>query len=364
MGSLKDVMQLTPEEDEEACIYAMQLSGGSVLPMALKAATELQILETIVKAGPGAELSPADIAAQLPTENPGAAAVMVDRILRLLAAFRVVSCTVEDGDDGRPSRKYAAAPVCKYLTKNDDGVSLAALALLNQDKVLMECWYYLKDAVLEGSIPFNKAYGKTAFEYPSTDARFNHVFNEGMRSHSTIFTKKLLQNYRGFDDVKVLVDVGGGTGATLRMITSEHPHIKGINFDLPHVISDAPPCPGVDHVSGDMFETIPSGGDAIFMKWILHDWSDEHCAKLLKNCWKALPEDGKVIAVESILPVVPEPSPLAQSVCIGDLVMLAYNPGGRERTQKELQHLAREAGFSGFNFTYVFATTWVIEFTK
>ncbi|RZS00940.1 hypothetical protein BHM03_00030722 [Ensete ventricosum] len=244
MGSLKDVMQLTPEEDEEACIYAMQLSGGSVLPMALKAATELQILETIVKAGPAAELSPADIAAQLPTENPGKAAVMVDRILRLLSAFRVVSCTVKDGDDGRPSRKYAAAPVCKYLTKNEDGVSVAALNLLNQDKVLMECWYYLKDAVLEGGIPFNKAYGMTAFEYPSTDARFNQVFNEGMRSHSTIFTKKLLQNYRGFDDVKVLVDVGGGTGATLHMITSEHPHIKGINFDLPHVISDAPPCPG------------------------------------------------------------------------------------------------------------------------
>lgn len=100
------------------------------------------------------------------------------------------------------------------------------------------------------------------------------------------------------------------------------------------------------------------------MQWILHDWSDEQCERLLKNCWKALPEDGKVIAVESLVPVVPEASPIAQSVCIGDLVMLAYNPGGRERTQKEFQHLAREAGFSGFNFTYVFAATWVIEFTK
>ncbi|CAL9069011.1 tricetin 3',4',5'-O-trimethyltransferase-like [Musa acuminata AAA Group] len=363
MGSIKDVLQLTPDEDEEACLYAMQLLGGSVLGMTLKAAVELKLLETIVRAGPGAVLSPSEIAAQLSTDNPQAA-VMVDRILRLLAAFRVVSCTVEAGDGGRASRKYGAAPVCKYLTKNEDGVSIAALGLADHDKVLMESWYYLKDAVLEGGIPFDKAYGMTAFEYPGTDARFNQVFNEGMRNHSTIFTRKLLQKYRGFDDVKVLVDVGGGTGGTLRLITSEHPHIKGVNFDLPHVISDAPPSPGVEHVSGDMFESVPTEGDAIFMKWILHDWSDEHCLKLLKNCWRALSEDGKVIVMENVMPVVPKPTPQAQNACVSDLVMLAYNPGGRERTEEEFQDLAREAGFLGFKFTYVFAGSWVIEFTK
>ncbi|RRT75769.1 hypothetical protein BHE74_00011628 [Ensete ventricosum] len=106
----------------------------------------------------------------------------------------------------------------------------------------------------------------TVFEYHGTEPRFNKLFNECMRNHSTILMKKLLETYRGFDDVKVLVDVGGGTGATIHMITSKHPHIKGINFDLPHVISNAPPYPGVEHVSGDMFERVPSGGDAIFMK--------------------------------------------------------------------------------------------------
>ncbi|THU47857.1 hypothetical protein C4D60_Mb09t20070 [Musa balbisiana] len=382
MGSIKDVLQLTSEEDEEACLYAMQLLGGSVLGMTLKAAVELKLLETIVRAGPGAVLSPSEIAAQLSTDNPQAA-IMVDRILRLLAAFRVVSCTVEAGDGGRASRKYGAAPVCKYLTKNEDGVSIAALSLIGRfyfNVPVNDGWYYLKDAVLEGGIPFDKAYGMTAFEYPGTDARFNQVFNEGMRNHSTIFTRKLLQKYRGFDDVKVLVDVGGGTGGTLRMITSEHPHIKGVNFDLPHVISDAPPYPGVEHVSGDMFESVPTEGDAIFMKvkfssarkmilltdlkWILHDWSDEHCLKLLKNCWRALSEDGKVIVVESVMPVVPKPTPQAQNACVSDLVMLAHNPGGRERTEEEFQDLAREAGFLGFKFTYVFAGSWVIEFTK
>ena len=104
--------------------------------------------------------------------------------------------------------------------------------------------YYLKDAVLEGGVPFQKAYGMTVFEHHGTDPRFNKLFNECMRNHSTILMKKLLETYRGFDDVKVLVDVGGGTGATIHMITAKHPHIKGINFDLPHVISTAPPYPG------------------------------------------------------------------------------------------------------------------------
>ena len=103
----------------------------------------------------------------------------------------------------------------------------------------------MKDAVLEGGIPFNKAYGMTAFEYHGTDPRFNKVFNKGMADHSTITMKKILETYTGFESLKSLVDVGGGTGAVINMIVSKHPTIKGINFDLPHVIEDAPSYPGI-----------------------------------------------------------------------------------------------------------------------
>lgn len=105
--------------------------------------------------------------------------------------------------------------------------------------------YYLKDAILDGGIPFNKAYGMTAFEYHGTDPRFNKVFNRGMADHSTITMKKILETYRGFEGLNTLVDVGGGTGAVLGMIISKYPSIKGINFDLPHVIEDAPSLPGM-----------------------------------------------------------------------------------------------------------------------
>lgn len=62
-----------------------------------------------------------------------------------------------------------------------------------------------------------------------------------MYNHTTIVVKKTLEVYKGFEPkIKQLVDVGGGLGVTLNLITSKYPHIKGINFDLPHVIKRYP----------------------------------------------------------------------------------------------------------------------------
>lgn len=88
-------------------------------------------------------------------------------------------------------------------------------------------------------------YGIHAFEYPAVDARFNNVFNNAMVNHTTIVIKELLKCYHGFENLKQLVDVGGGLGITLNMIVSKHPTVKGINFDLPHVIRHAPVYPGM-----------------------------------------------------------------------------------------------------------------------
>lgn len=85
----------------------------------------------------------------------------------------------------------------------------------------------------------------TAFEYAETDQRFNHVFNQAMSNHTTLIMKKILDKYKGFEGFKVLVDVGGGIGVTLNIITSKYPHIKGINFDLPHVLAEAPSYTGM-----------------------------------------------------------------------------------------------------------------------
>ncbi|GFP93708.1 caffeic acid 3-o-methyltransferase 1 [Phtheirospermum japonicum] len=340
----------------------MQLATASVLPMVLKSAIELDLLELIKKAGPGAFVSPAELAAQIPATNPAAQA-MLGRTLRLLATHSVLNCRLESRPDGGNERLYSLAPVCKFLTKNEDGVSMAPLLLMIQDKVIMESWYHLKETILDGEIPFNKAHGLTLFEYMAKDQMFNKLFNEAMSNPSTMLMKRILETYDGFEGLKSMVDVGGGTGAILNMIISKYPSIKGINFDLPHVIQQAPSYPGVEHVGGDMFVSVPRA-DAIFMKWIYHDWTDELCLKLLKNCYEALAEHGKVIWVEFVLPDGPDNGLQTKNVVNFDMLMLSQTPGGEERTEDKIQALAKGAGFNEFSKICRAYDFWVMEIRK
>ncbi|KAK9122373.1 hypothetical protein Syun_019990 [Stephania yunnanensis] len=355
--------EIESNKDEEDFLFAMQLASGSVLPMVLQTAIELQVLEIIAKAGHGGHLSPKEIVSQIPTHNPQASD-MLDRILRLLAGHSILTCiamTHENGDV--VERKYGLANVCKYLLPNEDGVSFSPLIFLNQSKAYMESWYLLKNAVVEGGASFKKAHGVYAFEYASKEPRFNELFNQAMYDHTTIVMKKILETYKGFEDLKELVDVGGGIGTTIGIITSKYPTIKGVNFDLPHVIQHAPSFPGVKHVGGDMFTSVPKG-EAIFMKWILHDWSDEHCLKLLKNCYNALPSNGKLVVVEEVLPVIPETDNAAKAHCQMDLIMMALHIGGRERMEKEFEAMAVGAGFAGIRKVCCVCNFWVMEFYK
>ncbi|KAH7668822.1 O-methyltransferase COMT-type protein [Dioscorea alata] len=331
------------------------------VPMTFKTAIELNLFN-IISTSP-TPLSATEIITFLPSSTPSTP-LMLDRILRLLSSHSILTCSLSTDDpiSGTVTRRYSPSPVVKFLVQNKDGVSLSAVGLL-VDKALIEPWYYLKDAVLNGGDPFNMAHGMTSFEYFGIDPRCNKLFNEAMKSHSVILMNGILEKYRGFDDVKVLVDVGGGVGATLAQVVAKHKHIKGINFDLPHVISEAITIPGVEHVGGDMFESVPSG-DAIFMKWILHDWSDEHGLKILKNCWKALPANGKMLLIEYMLPMVPENTHASQSVLQLDMIMLVNHFGGKERSAQEFEFMAKQAGFSAMKPHFSFVGVWLIELYK
>ncbi|KAG8503927.1 hypothetical protein CXB51_002262 [Gossypium anomalum] len=348
------------DQEEEVGKLAGRLANAVVLPMVLKSALELNIIDTISAAGDGAFLSPSQIASALPSKNPDAA-VLLDRMLRMLASHSILKCSVKAKEKGEIERLYGAGPLCKFLVKNQDGGSIAPLLLLHHDQVFMQSWYHLNDAILEGGVPFSKAYGMSAFEYPGTDQRFNRVFNQAMSNHSALIMRKIVDVYKGFDRLKVLVDVGGGIGVALSFITSKYPQIKGINFDLPHVLADAP-----------TYSALPSLGNAFScavvslhaLTWILRGWSDERCLKLLKNCWEALPNDGKVIIVESILPEVPDTSVSSNIVCEQDLFMLAQIPGDKERTLKEYEALALKTGFSGCEVICSAYYCWVMQMEK
>ncbi|WRX25289.1 O-methyltransferase domain - like 10 [Theobroma cacao] len=325
MSSKLDNQNITANEEEEAFHQAMQLAMSTILPMVLKAAIDLDLLEIIAKAGPaGCKLSPIEIASHLPTKNPDASSI-IDRILRVLASHSILTCDLATNEDGHVQRLYAT---------------------------------------LEGgAIPLVKAYGMDLFELAAKNDEISGKFNNTMGNQTAIIMKKVLEIYKGFEGINQLVDVGGGLGINLKLIVSKYPQIKGINFDLPHVVKDAPHFLGVDHVGGDMFIEVPQG-EVIFMKWILHDWGDDRCLKLLKNCYNALPKFGKVVVVELVVPESPMTDIVTKNTLTLDAGLFIVVPGAKERTKEEYEALAKKAGFSTFRLVCRAYSYWVMEFHK
>nr|TKR75038.1 caffeic acid 3-O-methyltransferase 1-like [Populus alba] len=321
------------EEEDYHLQYALQLASASTLPMVFKAVIELGVLEIIEKAGPGALLSASQIASQLPTQNNPDAPIVLDRILCLLASHSILTCSLatENQDSDQVQRLYGLAPVAKYFIKKEDGGSLSPYFLVIQDKVTVDLWYHLKDVILQGGALFQKAYGMSSMEYVKKDPRFGEVFSGFVKGFNPLFMKRILDIYDGFEGLTSLVDVGGGNG--------------------------------IEHVAGDVFLTIPKG-EAIFMKWVSHFWNDENFLKVLKNCYEALPDTGKLIVVEMVIPEIPGTSGADRSLLQNYLFVTNMNPKRNERTEKEFERLAKGAGFSHLRVACSACSFSVVEFIK
>ncbi|CAN7086112.1 unnamed protein product [Brassica oleracea var. botrytis] len=363
----KSMNEINGDDETELGLRAVRLANYITFPMVFKAAIELGVIDTLYSAaradmnGSSSFLKPSEIATRLPTtpSNPEAPALL-DRMLRLLASYSMVKCQILDGE-----RVYKAEPICKYFLRyNIEEIgTLASQFILEIDSVFLNTWAQLKDVVLEGGDAFARANGGLKlFDYMGTDERLSKLFNR--TGFSVGVLQKFLEVYKGFEGVNVLVDVGGGVGNTLGFVTSKYPNIKGINFDLTCALTQAPSYPNVEHVAGDMFVEVPRG-DAIILKRMLHDWSDEDCAKILKNCWKALPENGKVIIMELVIPDEAESADVQSNIAFDmDLLMLTQCSGGKERSRAEYEAMAADSGFANCKFVCQAYHLWVIEFTK
>ncbi|XP_010543253.1 PREDICTED: indole glucosinolate O-methyltransferase 3-like [Tarenaya hassleriana] len=356
------------DEENEVVLLAVRIANAAAFPMVLKAALELGLFDILHSTAEGSFLTPAEIACRLPTRprNPDAP-TLLDRMLRLLASYDIVACRTVHARDkdmvGEVQRVYGSKPICRFfLTSNQELGSLASQVLVHHDQVFLSTWTHLKDVVLEGGDAFSRAHGMKLFEYMGTDQRFRKIFNQS--GCSTLMMKRLVEVYKGFEGVEVLVDVGGGIGTALGIITSNYPNMRGINFDIPCVIPLAPSYPRVEHVAGDMFVDVPKG-DAIFMKRIIHDWTDEDSVKILKNCWKALPGKGKVVLFEIVTPTEAESGDIYANISFDmDMLMFAHCSGGKERDRAEFEALAADAGFARCEFVCRVYHCWVIELHK
>jgi len=199
-----------------------------------------------------------------------------------------------------------------------------------------------------GQPSVEKVMGKPVFEVFASDPAFSKVFNDAMTSMSALAIPAALDVF-DFSDIRVLVDVAGGHGRVLTSILQRNPAMRGVLFDLEHVVAGAGPLIAESGVadrcttmSGDFFKAVPPGGDAYIMKHIIHDWDDERCRTILRNIHHALAgvPNGRVILLESVVQTGNAPD-FAKLI---DMEMLLI-PGGRERTADEFRTLFASAGF-------------------
>ena len=99
------------------------------------------------------------------------------------------------------------------------------------------------------------------------------------------------------------------------------------------------------------------------IQWILHDWNEEECVKLLKRCKEAITindKKGKVIIIELVVGNQKEIEKSTETQLFFDMVMMVLVKG-KERTEKEWAKLFLDAGFSDYKITPVLGLRALIE---
>lgn len=328
--------------------------------MALNCAVELRIADIIHSHG-GRPVTLAQIARSI-EGSPSPDLPYLSRVMRLLVRRNIFSVH-HLSDSGDPL--YGLTDSSRWLVR-DSELNLVPMVIMENHPLQLAPWHCLGQCVREGGIAFQKAHGVKMWEFAGDNPEFNKMFNEAMACTAKIIMKAVLEAYGdGFSLVGSVVDVGGGTGGVIAEIVRAYPYIRGINFDLPHVVATAPAHDGVEHVGGSMFEAIPKA-DAVFLKWVLHDWGDEDCVKILKNWRKAIASSdqkpGKLIMVDLVLLDREGSGGLFEDVGVTfDLLMMAHQSGGKERTESEWKLLLEQGGFPRHNIIKIQALPSIIE---
>lgn len=258
------------------------------------------------------------------------------RLLRALASIGIFA-------EG-PSKTFSLTPLADPLRADAPG-SQKAFCLMNGGQQFTS-WSEIVYSIQTGKSAYERVNGRPLFEFLATDAEQAQIFDDAMTGIHGRETNLMVDAY-DFSGINILVDVGGGNGSSLIGILQHYPEMRGVLFDLPHVVERARPrieaaglADRCDLVGGSFFERAPSGADAYMMRHIIHDWDDQRATAILKTCHAAMSEKARLLVVESVIP--PGNDPFLGKFL--DLVMLVI-PGGKERTAEEYRTLLAGAGF-------------------
>ena len=320
----------TFDDPQAASQHVFHIASGYIASTALYITVRLKIADRLV-GGPKTARTLAD--------ETSANEDALYRMLRLLATLGIFSEVAP--------RTFANTLPSQTMISGQRG-STYDMSLWMSDPFHLRVYADAMHSVMTGKPAAEKATGHPVFEVFANDAALSEIFNNAMTAFSAFVIPAALDAY-DFSGIERLVDVAGGHGQVLISVLQRYPDMRGVLFDLPHVIRGAVPripAAGVETrlttETGDFFKAVPAGGDAYIMKHIIHDWDDDRAAKILENIRRAMQPGGRVILLESVLLPGSSQPDFAKVVDIEMLLM----PGGRERTEDEFRQLFARAGFT------------------
>jgi O-methyltransferase domain/Dimerisation domain len=289
-----------------------------------------------------AKLGLADQLASAPksaAELAGAMQVHATSLHRLMRTLASLGLLTEQSE-----QRFALTSLGEALKTGAPGSARSALIVIGSPWQ-QSGWDNLVYSIQTGKPGFDKAQGMAFFDYLAHHPEDASLFSETMVGLHNQEPPAVAAAY-DFSIFKTIVDVGGATGNMLSAVLAHHAGPRGILFDRPHVVNDAPALLEGKGVServtieaGDFFTSVPTGADAYILSHIIHDWNDEQCLTILGHVRKAMNPAGRLLIVEMVLPPGDTPHPGKML----DMTMLALL-GGQERTESEYASLLSKAG--------------------
>ena len=204
-------------------------------------------------------------------------------------------------------------------------------------------WGSLLSAVRTGAPAYHEVFGRPFWEdlqaHPDISASFDALM--GPLGHGAPDPEVLVSG--GWELVRTVVDVGGGTGSLLAEILRARSSVRGTLVDLPgtvarsgEIFQAAGVAERVTTVGQSFFDPLPGGSDLYLLKNVLGDWPDREATAILRRCAEAAGPTGRVIVLGGV-------SPDEDSGPPPELLMMVL-VGGKNRSLAEFRELAHAAG--------------------
>jgi O-methyltransferase domain len=314
--------------DDPAAAHVQGLVDGFWPIHVLSALAELEVPEALA-GGPAAA---GELAQRLGLDE--------FQLLRLLRAGSALGVCQDLGD-----RRFALSEAGAFLRADVEG-SLRGEVLFYSG-MSKRGFADIPEIVRTGRPGHSVTLGPEGFDLLAEDPDHLDAMHRTMVGSSRDVASDLCRIY-DFNAHGTVVDAGGGYGGLLAAVLQSYPHLTGSVFDLPSVergalayLAGQGLTGRAGFVPGSFFDGTPPPADCYLLKYIIHDWDDEHARQILTSCRDGV-GDGVILLIDRLLPDRFADIPDHRRFARADLTMMGY--GGQERSEREMFTLLHSAG--------------------